>query len=118
MTRRAEASERRERSIKRAIYRHQMHTSGIYAQMATAPDFIQEQFLDSLPNILVRRYAEKRIKDAAMDIALARIDEIDPYPFEHEGCPASGARSAEPEGDHAVFQPRDGFITDRSRYDV
>jgi hypothetical protein len=108
------------RSVHKGIFEHRKRTSPVYAEVAAAPEFVQEAFLAKFSNVLTRKYAAARIQDAQMDVALARIDQLDPYPYvhEHEDCPYSGIRSGTPEGDHARFKPRDGFITDRGAYDV
>jgi|SRR6478736_3375261 len=107
-----------ERAVAAGINQHRLRNSPVYAELAVAPAMVRHHWLSTLLNPLQRRYAEGRINDAMMDIALSRIDQLDPTPFmhQHEGCPVFGARSAEQESEHDVFAPREGYITDPEAY--
>lgn len=105
--------------LRKSIYNHQLRTSEIYAELADAPQSIQHAFLHTLSNRLTRRYVSMRIMDAMMDLALTRLDELDPVPFEHvhEGCFLHEARGEQSEDDeHDVFKPRLGYISDPEAY--
>jgi len=108
---------RNERSVMKGIFEHKKRTSTLYAELAHAPEALQREFLESIPNPLVRRYAAQRVADATFDVAITRIEKLDPYPYEHqhEGCPMHGARGQERD-EHDVFLPREGFITDEEAY--
>lgn len=102
------------------IHRHRLHTSPIYGELAHAPKAVAEEFISSL-NPLDQKYARKRIEDARMDVALTRIDQLDPAPWEHqhEHCFFNGGRSDEQsDPEHDVFAPREGFIVNREAYGV
>lgn len=108
--------------LRKSIYAHQMRTSHLYAELADAPPTMQETFLHTFTNPLTRRYVAARIADATMDLALSRLGDLDPHPFEHihEGCAMNEARAAEvdEETEHTVFKPRLGFVQDRSKYSL
>ena len=106
--------------LHKQIHKHRLHTSPVYAELAHAPEMIIEEFLLSL-NPLDRKYAEKRISDARMDVALPRLDQLDPAPWEHQhdNCFSNGGRSDEQQDEeHDVFAPREGFIVNREAYGV
>lgn len=106
--------------LHKQIHKHRLHTSPVYAELAHAPEMIIEEFLLSL-NPLDRKYAEKRISDARMDVALTRLDQLDPTPWEHQhdNCFSNGGRSDEQQDEeHDVFAPREGFIVNREAYGV
>lgn len=110
---------REARRVRKAIFEHQKRTSGIYAEMAEAPIEFREHFLGTFRNVLVRKYAAKRIEEAVTDLALKRManNEHDPFPYvhEHPGCIVNGQRTNEQDA-HDVFSPREGFVADEEAY--
>lgn len=108
------------RSIRKGIFEHKKRTSGIYAELAHAPEDYREHVLSTFQNPLVRKYARARVEEEVTNLALARManEELDPTPFEHqhEGCPIYGYRFPEPDSDHDIFSPREGYVTNREAY--
>lgn len=102
------------------IHRYRLQHSPIYQDLVHAPDHIIQEFLSTL-NPLDRKYAAKMISDAQMDVALTRLDQLDPTPWEHrhQNCLFDGGRTELPQDeDHDVFAPREGFIVNREAYGV
>lgn len=105
--------------LHRQIYTHTLRTTPIYAEMVNAPDHVIQGFLDDFSNPLDRKYAAGRIADARMDVAITRLEQLDPAPWEHQhpNCMMNGLRSERATGsDNEVFAPRDGFLVDPEAY--